>query len=105
MPQALVEISDLTLDALLSRADALDALPSLFEALSAARRNYAKACMKCDKGRKAKAALVVQYERTRLAIVSLSPANLATLKRLLDAERIRVFAGRTGRGVPVRHTL
>lgn len=104
MPQDAVDITNGTIAALASRADAREALPFLLGRFAELKRKADAACRTCGAGR-AKADLAAEYDRVKTAIVALSGDNLAKFKVLLDAKQVRVLIGTNHQGVPVRHVL
>jgi hypothetical protein len=101
----LVEITDGVLNGLLGNPQAAAQLPGLLGPLAAAVARAARACGKCGHGVAAKRALQAQLDTTKLAVVGLTPPNMATLKALLDTRQVRVLAGTNSLGQPVRHTF
>lgn len=100
----LVEISDSMITSLASRPDAVQALPGLLNPILQAQTGRKPGCKRCQNVA-VNPQLRTAYAQFHYAVVALQPAQLKQLKAFLDADKIRVVAGRNHQGIAVRHTL
>jgi hypothetical protein len=86
-------IENATIDSLAGRAEVVAALPQVFKSFAGLKQKLSSGC-NCDRTRKQVAQL---YEQVKLAIVSLGEADRATLRGLLNADKLIVYVLRDGR--------